>query len=186
MLEYRDDPRYPYSPANVCVSLDTFSKRAYTALNQAWRRPVRHNQKLERQVLWAALNITQRLDGVLHSNNPTRYLRSPHVDVDTGYEFESALRIIPELLPLTEDESRSLWINTDFKRNIMSGEYRVGAVGQLALVERWHDSLWDSPPGRNAGPSREGEMLGIACLRLAIANETVLNAELAVSRSGRP
>lgn len=176
MREYRYNGVYDDCPSSMWGQLNVVSIDGYRALAESWRRPVRHNLTVQREALWCVLSLDQDNDAVEHSRDPAALVRPSFATPKTCYELESSLRLIPHLLPLTRSECGRLWRNTDFE-TVMAGEYHIGSIGELALVERWHDWLWDSPPSRHAQASREAEMLQLACGRLANAVLEVMHAD---------
>lgn len=164
--------------------LGTYSRMrsvAYFAvghLSEAWKRPVRHNRRIERAALWYALDIADDCERLLDPADRGRYLRPTTGDAEARYDAEAAIRTIPNVLPFTSREREMLGANRDVRNNFQF-EHGIGdaALGQLALAERWHDWLWtppESPLERRASPGSDAEVLAMACTRLTIALGEVL------------
>jgi hypothetical protein len=160
----------------VYVRLMTFSEQVAMRLDEAWKRPVRHNRQIERAALWYTLHVAGDCDRLLDPNDRRPYLRPTKGDATARYEAEAAIRTIPDTTPFTHQERQILSGNMD--RSNFQFEHGIGdsALGQLALVERWHDWLWTLPDrsARQATPSIDAEVLAVASDRLSGALRQLL------------
>jgi hypothetical protein len=151
-----------------------------TYLSAAWKRPTRHNRSIERAALWYALHVTNDCAHALEHGEQNRIARPATGDATSRYDAKAAITTIPTLFPYTTPERRLLTFNQDRRTNFRF-EYGIGdtALGQIALLERWHDWLW-TPPTRSADrcahPAADAELLAAACNRLTDALEEVLVA----------
>jgi hypothetical protein len=157
-------------------------------LREAWKRPVRHNRQIERAALWYVLDIADDCERLLDPATNGEYLRPNHGDATARYDAEAAIRTIPSISPFTKGERGSLDGNQDWSN--YQFEHGIGdvALGQLALVERWHEWLWtppDSPTERRASPSPDAELLEAACSRLSLGLIAVMEPTEAAWRAAR-
>lgn len=139
-------------------------------LYDAWKRPVRHNRRIERAALHFALNIANYCERV--STNRPEHVRPKIGNMDARYDAEAGIRTIPTILPFTVEERRLLTANQHPHNPRF--EHGIGdvALGQLELAEQWHDWLWTPPTNpleRRALPGAEAELLALACTRLTHA-----------------
>jgi hypothetical protein len=180
-IEQTGNPRRTALPGEQIAAYIRVRSSAYFTvehLQDAWKRPVHHNQRIEREALWYALNIANDCEWVLDSSERHRYVRPTTDDVVVRYDAEAAIRTIPSVLPFTRQERHVLTANQDKRANFLF-EHGIGdsALGQLALAERWHDWLWTppaSPSERRASPGADAEMLALACTLLTNALGEVL------------
>jgi hypothetical protein len=161
------------------ISVQGFAYFTAAHLRDVWKRPVRHNRHIERAALWYALDVGNACERLLDPGNEGQYLRPSNGDATARYDAEAAIRTIPSILPFIERERRVLSENKD-RGNNFQFEHGIGDVtlGQLALVERWHDWLWtppDSSSERRASPGSDAEILAVACTRLTNALGDVLS-----------
>lgn len=162
----------------IYTRMQTFAEQVVIQLGNAWKRPVRHNRRLERAALWYTLYVADDCNRLLDPNDRRQYLRPRTGEAKHRYEAEAAIRTIPDVLPFTRQERQALNGNKD-RRNNLEFEHGIGAtaLGQTALVERWHDWLWTSPDGgseRRASPGSDAEVFSVACVRLSNALGEIL------------
>jgi hypothetical protein len=157
----------------VYTRMQSTAAEASVHLRDAWKRPVRHNRRIERAALWYTLYVADDCDRLLDPNDRRQYLRPPIGEARDRYEAEAAIHTIPSVLPFTRREHQVLSGNKD-RRNNFQFEHGIGdtALGQIALVERWHDWLWTNPEStseRRASPGPDAQVFAIACARLSNA-----------------
>jgi hypothetical protein len=137
-----------------------FSRLGYGAagaadkLSESWKRPKRHNNKIERAALWYALTLEQECAFALASGQ--RRLLYPQTSRDTRYELQAGMRIVHAVVPYTGQEKTRLH-GADMSRNFLF-EQR-GDPAHERLVDRWHVWLWDA--------REEGALLDEASVRLS-------------------
>jgi hypothetical protein len=178
----RRQPSLPREQLATYIRVNVAAYSVASHLGDAWKRPVRHNQQIERAALWYALDVGNDCERLLDPTDEGTYLRPSNGDATARYDAEAAIRMIPPVLPFTDQERRVLSTNQD-RRNNFQFEYGIGdaALGQLALVERWHEWLWmppDDPSDRRASPGTDAELLALACTRLANALSAVVAQSL--------
>lgn len=171
-------PNLPNEQLATYIRVNVAAASAASHLRDAWKRPVRHNQQIERAALWYALDVGNDCERLLDPADEGGYLRPSKGDAIVRYDAEAAIRMIPSVLPFTDQERRVLSANQD-RRNNFQFEHGIGdmALGQLALVERWHGWLWtpshDQADGRET-PSPSAEVFRVGCLRLGGALAEIL------------
>lgn len=160
----------PIERVGTYTRMQTHAGEVVRQLGYAWKRPVRHNRRIERAALWYTLHVARDCDRILDPAGTPDYVQPVTGDALARYDTEAAIRTIPETLPLTRREREILSGNQD-RRNF-EFEHGIGnvALGQLALVERWHEWLWTTPTttsARRASPNPTAELLIMGCARLA-------------------
>lgn len=150
-------------------------------LSAAWKRPVRHNKQIERAALWHALDIIGDCDDLLSSAGHSAYAGPTTGGPTDRYIAEAAIRTLPVGFPLTQRERDILSRNKDLRNNL-EFEHGIGdtALGQLALLERWHDWLWTVPIGPSEGkasPNADAELFAVGCANLACSLGNLLWGE---------
>jgi hypothetical protein len=161
-----------------CRWLRTCSEMVVIGLNEAWQRSVRHNRMIERAALWSVLQVSgaSTADVSLQKRALAQFR-----DADARYQFEASLRTIPDLLPFTERERRSLgshgeggdiWFSSGSTENGRTGV----ADYEPELTARWYSWLWveGDPTTRGEEPSLEAQVLAQGCAHLAQALGIIL------------
>jgi hypothetical protein len=145
-------------------------------LHAAWQRPFRHNKVIERAALWNVIRVEGWCDTMLHQAPYQHLMRPKASDAATRYEFEAAIRTIPELLPFQPNERKALHRAStrkyDSEFGIEDVEDGVPGIGRLypELTNRWHRWIWSPEPHRASQPdtpSLESEIMAQACTHLA-------------------
>jgi hypothetical protein len=178
---YRTRSGLPDGQVGVYIDINHSAYATAERLYEAWKRPVRHNRAIERAALWYALDVSNGCASLVNATESSEqhgYIRPGKGDVVTRYDAEAAIRMIPEIMPFTNDEQWALRRNRD-RRNNFQFEHGIGntALSQLALAERWHDWLWTPPANpseRQASPGSDAGVLAVACSRLTVALGEIL------------
>lgn len=152
-------------------SLENRSPDAAKAMQEVWRRPARHNVRIER----AALRYTVILDGhcrnlTMHGRHRT-FLVPPLSDPAKRYDIEAAVRTIPDLVPFTQDECERIRGSQFYTDGYHTGPQDISNT-EPELLARWHEWLWtpkDDPSQRASEPNPEAEALAAGYTRLAEA-----------------
>lgn len=136
-------------------------------LNEAFKRPVRHNDRIERAALWCSLMLDKECARALRVSH-REYLGPGGVGAVTRYELEGAIHVVHASLAF-EDAEREMLRATN-----MLGDYEFASDDlwhrEPALLDRWHGWLWlDGTHGRNAITDDHGSasVLAEGCNRLA-------------------
>lgn len=179
--ERRDRPPHPHGALSAeeqfaYARLEAGPAFAAARMQAAWQRTVRHNRRIEREVLWFTVYIERDCRFLVNRPARGRFLARPLSDATKRYDLEAAIRTIPELIPFTENECqavrnsqqpRDLFFYADGYENEVEGI----ALHQPALVARWHQWLW--APKRNkcdhAHPNPEAEVLAAGYRRVGEA-----------------
>ncbi|HTW43108.1 MAG TPA: hypothetical protein VMD79_12405 [Solirubrobacteraceae bacterium] len=141
---------------------------ALSSMQEVWRRPVRHNMRIEQDALTDTTHVLQdcRLLIAQEGGAQVRMSHDPH----QRYEVEAAIRTIPALVPFTAEECRNLRENET--RVVEHDMYVIEYPRQYQyLVERWHKWLWSpkEPGSRAQSPNPDAELLAYSYERLANA-----------------
>ena len=148
------------------------ARSAYSHLQQAWERPVRHNLRIERAALWHSLITDLYCQQMLHSSEFGGLLDRYSNPVD-AYELTAGALAISHTLPFTDSEKEK--IRSTPAEMIKVFEFRHDSTAQRApgLFSEWHGWLWTTEvEGRRAPsnmPSLPASMLAEACLRVSLA-----------------
>jgi hypothetical protein len=142
--------------------------RSYAAgvswsLDESWKRPVRHNRKLERLALWYTVSLDKNLEYALDAGSRVFPL-SVAFDPDARYEITAAVHEIPRLVPFAAERS-------NLRQPIGSHFDAWGeeiSDREPQLVGRWHEWVWETS-GTAADTQDHGDasVLAVACTRLA-------------------
>jgi hypothetical protein len=109
-------------------------------LAEAWKRPVRHNEKIERLALWHTVTLTQLCQDAMTVDGPIRLpLRIGDCAPKSRYEIEAAIRMVPSLVPFLDDDLRLLRADTGFAFEAWGEDM---AKREPNLVREWHGWLW--------------------------------------------
>jgi hypothetical protein len=130
-------------------------------LGEAWKRPVRHNKRIERTALWYALEVDKDYAEVLSMPKPFSLLRDlrPEAEVEERYEVQAAMHTIHHHLPFTAEERNVLHRAQSMSHDSFEGE-SVAARGP-ALVQRWHSWVWED---ERQVPQTSVEALGASAI----------------------
>lgn len=114
-------------------------------LRESWKRPVRHNKKLERLALWHTVNLELDCESALRfdASPPVLPLKPSDGSPEVRYEVEAAIQMVPRLIPFMDFDRARLRALPD--RSFEDwGE--AMAEREPGLVAKWHCWLWaDSP-----------------------------------------
>jgi hypothetical protein len=145
-------------------------------LDQGWRRPVRHNRRIERIALRSASHLVGICAGATDPEKVPHVLPvSPHDAPPTvRYEFETAVRAVPHNFPLTVGEAALLnrpptGTDDDWLERV--------EVPYQSLLERWHGWLWPEEAGQDLpqGDYGEASLLAVAASRIVEHAPTILS-----------
>jgi hypothetical protein len=157
----------------------TYSRMAFFAggaveyLDESWKRPKRHNKRLERAALWHTVQLDEDCGKALEPARSSLLL-PPSTDAKTRYELQAGIRAVHSTLPFTVPERYAL------RRDIELGNTRFDdedAVGERALTDRWHEWLWMDENGASQNSAEAlgaSAVLGEVCFRLAINLREIL------------
>jgi hypothetical protein len=126
-------------------------------LSESWKRPVRHNRKLECLALWHTAHLELFSTEALAANPsaPLAGLGPEPVEDEVRYEIEAALRSVAPNVPFTHYEAGYLatptWAESDAETAT------IVAQRNPELTSRWHGWLWEDQQAR---------VLAIAATRL--------------------
>lgn len=150
------------------------SGRAAGQMYEAWRRPVRHNRRIEREVLWHTVHLIKDCRDLLEWHRDDSFVTLPLPDPAKRYDIEAAIRTIPALIPFTQYECEAIRSSEQYRDRFFSADgYENGVRGigitQPELLARWHEWLWVSkePSQRAAEPNPEAQALYAGYTRLA-------------------
>jgi hypothetical protein len=134
----------------------------YNGLNEAWKRPKRHNRRVERAALWYALELGENCAEVAATPEAWSLLRdlSPEADVEERYEVQAAVHAIRHNLPFTPQEREALNETRSVRSDFLFESDRIGAR-EPALVEEWHRWVWANERQR---PRTRKEALGASAI----------------------
>jgi hypothetical protein len=155
---------------SVYLRMQWDATEAVTKFTEASKRPVRHNQRIERAALWHVLSLDEDCARILDPAGWPHLVRPKTGVTRSRYEAEAAIRTIPELVPFTPQESDTLRYNQHLHN--FQFEHGIGDVarGQLALCERWHEWLWTAGSSARAQVRNpESKVLEVGCARLSVA-----------------
>jgi hypothetical protein len=145
-------------------------------LDKSWQRPVRHNRKIERIALRSASHLVGICERAIDPEHQPHVLPiSPHdAPPAVRYEFETAIRAVPQNFPLTVTEAGLLNRPPTGTNNEWLS--RVETPHEL-LLERWHTWLWPEEAGHDLpqGDHGEASLLSVAASRIAEHAPTILS-----------
>jgi hypothetical protein len=163
-------------PAQQFLARMQMEARGSTSgLAESWKRPVRHNLKLERLALWHAVRLEASCENALDDEcGPSVLPLSPSAAApESRYEVEAAVRMVPQLMPFTHCDLDRLRapIGVYFEK---WGDEMADREPQL--VARWHRWLWAESSSELYEPENyaDAALLGCAAHRLAEGLETLL------------
>jgi hypothetical protein len=140
---------------------------AATTLRESWKRPVRHNKKIERLALWHTVSLEHQCE---QAQEPDSVIRLPLQPNDCGpearYEIESAVRMIPRVVPYLDLDLHRLRADTGETSEDWGEDM---AERNPSLVARWHRWLWANDPHQPYAEGEHGQasVLAVAASRLA-------------------
>lgn len=152
-------------------------------LTQGWKRPKRHNKRIERAALWHSIGLGQLCTKALHPSYVS-LLSPPLTDTETKYELEAGIRTVNAVLPFTSLERDALRREQRERNTRFDDE---NAIREVALFERWHEWLWI---GERGEPQTSVEALGASailaegCGRLSDVVAVIVDEEVSKRASG--
>ncbi len=135
----------PLPPEGYPIYARLFTAATGTAehLREAWKRPVRHNRRIERAALWYALNVDRSYAELLAVPSPLALLRDllPEAEVEERYEVEAATHAVHRHLPFTRQERYAL----QQAQSMSNFQFETEGITarEPALVEQWHRWVWE-------------------------------------------
>ncbi len=152
------------------------SGRAASQMHEAWGRPVRHNRRIEREILWHTVHLDKDCRDLLEWHKGDSFVTPPLPDPAKSYDIEAAIRTIPALIPFTQYECEAIRSSEQYRDMYFSAdsyENDIPGIGitQPGLLARWHEWLWarKGEPPQRAVPNPEAEALAAGYTRLAEA-----------------
>lgn len=149
----------PHETYDAYTRMSFFAAGAAEFLNESWKRPKRHNKRIERAALWHTILLDQDCGEALEPAREVLLLLPPPTDVETRYELQAGIRTVHATLPFSVTERYALQReeleigNTHFDDN--------DAIRESALFERWHEWLWMD---RHEVPQTSTEALGASAM----------------------
>ncbi|HEY5193097.1 MAG TPA: hypothetical protein VIJ39_04380 [Solirubrobacteraceae bacterium] len=125
-------------------------------LHESWKRPKRHNKRLERQALSFTIALEERCAMTLAPSGSSLLLLP--ADTTTQYEFQAAVRTVHAIIPFTRSE-RDVLLSKQSGNGVL--EHPDGTVVEPELVDRWHEWLWMD---RDGVPQNSTETLGASAI----------------------
>src|ERR1700757_2867070 len=99
------DPERRAGAVTINLSLLNWqSGKAAKEMREVWRRPVRHNRRLQQLALADTVGIGTTCRILLRLHEPGPFITPPLPDPAKRYDIEAAIRTIPNLIPFTEQE----------------------------------------------------------------------------------
>lgn len=152
--------------ASQRLGLRLLAEDTRRSLQRSWKRPVRHNRKLERIALHYTVQLERSCSRLLrqHPDGPAASLAVPTAPVEALYGVEAAIRMVPPLMPFERSELDRL-----ARPTFLFGDEWGQDVAEREpqLVNRWHEWLWEGRDTEPVEPShRSAALLGIATSRL--------------------
>jgi hypothetical protein len=135
-----------------------------------WKRPVRHNARIERDSLWCALELDHRSKALIADDfTAPSGVRAP-------YQICAGLLVLQHCLPFAQDERKAIRAGESGSVPTRDPESRAKWID--ALISRWRDWLWidGEPSTRGQQPNPEALLLAEGCARLAQSVGAVLLA----------
>lgn len=141
-----------------------YAAGAAWSLQESWKRPVRHNRRLERLALWYTVKLDENCAMAVNPDARVFPLTATAFDPEARYEVTAALREIPRLVPFALGRDR-LRQPIGYQLETWGKEM---AVREPSLVDDWREWLWTSPRAP-VDPEDHGDasVLAIACSRFA-------------------
>jgi hypothetical protein len=163
-------PRLNGEQRRTLLRVQLYASDARSELLRAWERTHRHNRSIEGLALWNTLRLDEECATLIADD--LGWLRSGSAAID--YDREAGVRMVPALLPFSDLQKgilRDAEIRHDPRAYVSSYEQGVRRMteAQPALVERWHEWLWQPAEHGTRGeePSTDGQLFAEACARLA-------------------
>jgi hypothetical protein len=160
------------SPRETLACFDLIGSslpEAVERMQEAWRRPVRHNRKIERAALTSTVRIERYCRHLLMGDMGS-FLTPPLPDPAKRYDIESAIRTIPSVIPFTRYECESIRDTKWDEAGFYAGVDDDPGITRPELLTRWHEWLWT--PKADSGqrtdePNPEAQALAASYARLS-------------------
>lgn len=178
-----DDTWRRMSDYNAYMRLRQAAAHTYHNVTESWKRPKRHNRKIERAALFWSLQLDDEC--VTIANRHIALPRPDTADVATRYEVQAGIRTVRAILPFTSRERATMPGRTEIWRNpeFEADDPSMGLpLPDHRLVERWHQWLWMDENGK---PQTSVTALGQSAI-LAEASGRLSEAVLEVAESLAP
>ncbi|MGE5281079.1 MAG: hypothetical protein ACM3N0_01925 [Chloroflexota bacterium] len=180
MAQSEHDPdnasRLPPQVEQFLGAMEIVARGTAANLQESWRRPVRHNKKIERLALWHTVMLGETCERAIDPEHHSLVvtLSPTQAEPETRYEIQAAARMIPGLVPFSRLDQAKLRADTG-KYFDKWGEDM--AVREPVLVANWHSWLWSNDPIAPYPDNEHGRasLLAIAASRLADNLHAVLS-----------
>lgn len=110
-------------------------------LEEAWKRRVRHNERLERTALYSGLLLARECTLTLEEDR-AEVLMPEGASTAQRYELQGGMRAVYYGLPFSQGERRRLYGSYEGMRNLLAFQVRKLEDNEPDLVARWHQWLW--------------------------------------------
>lgn len=172
---YPSNKELPRDVGNFCSRLHLDASTAAHALQESWRRPVRHNRGFEQEALYHAASLSKQCTYATGAKDTLGLVSSMRAnatgDLDVRYGIEASVRLIPSLMPYNQAEVERL--HTERYR-----WFELWADSMIQqepeLVTRWHRWIWDTQADDTPEGRGDASLLALACSRLAMGLEVFL------------
>lgn len=148
-------------------------------LYESWKRPKRHNKRIERAALWHTVGLEEDCGRALKPEHSLLLLPPPSTDVKTRYELQAAIRTVEATFPFTSSERDALRRDLELGNAHFDDE---GSIGEPELVDQWHEWLWmdeHREPKTSVEAIGASAVLGEGCARLNHIAREILGWETA-------
>ncbi|HSZ12646.1 MAG TPA: hypothetical protein VK790_01255 [Solirubrobacteraceae bacterium] len=138
-------------------------------LDESWKRPKRHNRRIERAALWHTVALDEDCGKALDLRRSVLLLPGA-TDTRTRYELQAGIRTVTAIVPFTITERIALRGEELATGNTLFHD--ESAVQDATLFERWHEWLWmdgHGVPQTSTEALGASAVLGEACGRLTNA-----------------
>jgi hypothetical protein len=156
--------------------LHFYAAGAIDHLEASWKRPGRHNKKIERLAMWYSVSLELGCEQIRSPDSPAHlYYRSLAVgNPETRYDIESAVQLIPPLFPYANPDEKSRL--RAFSDRSFEDWGETMAQREPRLVAQWHSWLWQKGNLSIEGDHGQASVFAVAVSRLATGLEQVLSS----------
>jgi hypothetical protein len=170
-----EEPRLPIRVEHFWAQMLFAAEGAARNLQESWKRPVRHNKKLERLALWHTVNLELDCENALSldASPPVLPLSASDGPPEVRYDVDAAIRLVPRLIPFTDFDRARLRALPDRSFDDW-GE--AMAEREPGLIAGWHRWLWANSPNEPylAGDYGKASELAVAASQLANGVNVIL------------
>lgn len=174
----------PPSDYHIYSRLFTCATGTVQELRAAWKRPKRHNRRIERAALWHVLDLSTSCAEVLGDSRAWSLLceLEPKANASERYEVQAAIHTVQRNLPFTPEERNALSHKRLPIQTMEDAFFETERIAnsEPALVEQWHRWVWEDEhhvPRTSLEALGASAILAEGCFRLNQSLPKVLGWE---------